>query len=83
VTPTVSGTLHAELDARFDGVLALYSTCAAPELRALLACSDGPRARDVESVAARVTGGTQYFLVVDGYSVDSAGRFALNVSITP
>lgn len=81
INPTKTGVLHLDLRSAFDGVLSVYAKCQAPELQGLLHCSDGPRADDTESMDLDVVGGSQYFVVVDGYLPSSYGPFALTVRL--
>jgi cysteine-rich repeat protein len=81
VNPTTSGTLRATLSSTFDGVLSVHASCLAPRVGALLACSDGPRADDIEAISTPVTGGLQYFVVVDGYRAESFGPFELTIEL--
>ena len=64
-------------------MLSVYETCTAPDLSGLLRCSDGPRSTDDEILSFPVTGGLQYFLVVDGYRAQDTGTFDLTVELAP
>ena len=81
--PVQSGTLRASLRAGFDGVLSVYERCEDGRLVSELGCSDGPMPGDTEAMELSVAGGSQYFIVVDGFTQESMGAFTLDVSLTP
>ena len=93
-TPQVSGTLDVSLtpvNASFDAVLSVYSTCkVGAALDGLLACSDVDAPRDAEHVSVPVVMNSLYYVVVDGYGdpqrvgdLPNSGAFELTVRLEP
>ena len=71
------------LDADFDAVLAMFTTCQDDNTLAdLLLCSDQLLSAATEEITFAVEPPQLYYIAVDGYSASQSGAFSLSLSLT-
>jgi hypothetical protein len=75
VVPDADGTLVLSLTSAWDGGLYVRTTCDDPGTE--LACQDVLGENATEVLELGVTGGTTYYVWVDGYTSDSYGSYEL------
>jgi hypothetical protein len=73
--PPADGTLVVSLTSEWDGGVYVRTTCDDPATE--LACTDQLGGNATEVLQLSVTGGTTYYLYVDGYTSDAYGSYEL------
>ncbi|HXJ36774.1 MAG TPA: hypothetical protein VMS22_22285, partial [Candidatus Eisenbacteria bacterium] len=76
VTPATDGTLTLSLTSDWDGGIYVRTTCDDPQTE--LACEDVLGENATEVLQLPVTGGTTYYVYVDGYTTESYGSYTLD-----
>jgi hypothetical protein len=75
VVPGADGTLVLSLASEWDGGVYVRTTCDDPATE--LACTDQLGDNATEVLQLPVSGGTTYYVYVDGYTSDSYGPYEL------
>jgi hypothetical protein len=81
VVPPSDGTLTLSLTSDWDGGLYVRTDCGDPETE--LVCTDALGNDATEVLNVNVTGGTTYWVYVDGYTSESFGSFQLTSALAP
>jgi hypothetical protein len=79
VVPASDGTLVLSLTSAWDGGLYVRTTCDDPGTE--LVCTDQLGTDATEVLQLQVTGGTTYYVFVDGYTTDSYGTYELTSAL--
>jgi len=79
VVPDADGTLVLSLTSEWDGGLYVRTTC--DDAGTEIACQDQLGENATEVLSLPVTGGTTYYVYVDGYTTDSYGAYDLSTEL--
>jgi len=79
VVPATDGTLVLSLTSEWDGGLYVRTTC--DEAASEIVCVDSLGENATEVLQVAVTGGTTYYVYVDGYTSDSFGSYELTSAL--
>jgi len=81
VVPSSDGTLTLSLTSDWDGGLYVRTDCGDPQTE--LVCTDALGNDATEVLNVTVTGGTTYWVYVDGYTSESLGSYELTSALAP